>query len=172
MLLYRLGGGVPIQSWMGGVPHAVLARPGGYQSSSGQGGTPSSLGQGVPHPVLARKGTLGYPPIQTLDGVPPVETWDGVPFPIQTWYGVLPSARLGMGYPMVQTWDGVPPSWSGMMGYPSSQLYGVPPHPDLGWGTPLSAGWGTPPKVEQTHTGENITSRCTTYAVEWVQNKM
>ena len=59
--------------------------------------------------------------------------------------GGTPLSRPGMGYPPVQTWDGVPPIQT---------LDGIPP---ISW-------MGYPPKVEQTHTCENITSRCTTYA--------
>ena len=43
------------------------------------------------------------------------------------------------------------------MGYPH-------PCPDLGWGTSPVSWMGSPQKVEQTHTCENITSRRTTYA--------
>ena len=62
-------------------------------------------------------------------------------------------------------------------GTPLSGPYGVPPLvkkdgvppplPDLGLGTPSPSrpgmGYLPPPKVEQTHTSENITSRRTTY---------
>ena len=124
----------------------------------GGGGTPSSPGQG------------GYP-IQSWIGGTPSQVWTGViPHP---WDGVPPTWTPGMEYPhpghtpgcetpLPHQLDGVPPTqtWDGVL----------PPPTSVGWGTPSSwsAGRGTPPpppKVEQTHTCENITSRRTSYAV-------
>ena len=100
------------------------------------GGTPSS--HVPPHhsdlgwgtPPPTHRPGMGYPP-------PIIQTWDGVP-PHHPY--------LGWGTPPPQTWDGEPPT--------IQTLDGVPPHPptDLGQGIP-------PPKVEQIHTCENITSR-------------
>ena len=122
-----------------------LMGAGGTPSSPGYGGTPSSPDQGCTHPVLAG----GYP-IQSW-------SWGGVIYPVMA--GGTPSSPGWRGCPG----DGVPPSRPGM----------GTPHPDLGWDTrsPSRPGmgyssirWGTLLKVEQTHTCENITSRCTTYA--------
>ena len=104
------GGGAvyPIQFWprggstsssprWGGVPHPVLAEGGtpsdpswGEPIQSWMGGTPSSdLGPDLDRvPPLSRPG-MGYPPIQTWDGVPPC--------PDLGW-GIPPS-RPGMWYP-------------------------------------------------------------------------
>ena len=130
-----------------------------------------SNGEGVPHPVLDR-GMGGYP----------IQSWPGG-YPIHSCWGRYP--RI----PPIQTWDGYPlcPDLEWDTPLPHSDLgWSTPhPHPDLGWGTPrsrrmgypsLSAGWGPPPvqtwdgvhppppKVGQTHTCENISSRRTTYA--------
>ena len=94
--------------------------PGWWYPIPGPGGTPSQ-GPGVPHP---RSGGVPCPrsggyPIPGL-GVPCPDLVMGG-YPILTWsVGTLgtPPSRPGMGYPPIQTWDG------------------VPPHPDLGWGTP------------------------------------
>ena len=99
-----------------------------------------------------------------VGGVYLIQSWWGYPrYPptIQTWPGWIPlvPSRPGMGYPpTIKTWDRVPspPSRPGI-GYP-------PQHPDLGWGTPNhrpGMGYSPPPKVEQTHTCENIISRRT-----------
>ena len=101
---------------------------------------------GVPHP--ADGGTpsflMGYA-IPGLDrGILPCQL-----------DGVLPSGP-GMEYPPPIKKDGVLPyQLDGVFGvFPSVKKDGVPP----------SARWGTPLKVEQTRTCENITSRRTTYA--------
>ena len=108
---------------------------GGYSVQSWTGGTPSFL--------------MGVPPI--------------------SWMGFLPS-RPGMGYPPISwmgyphlTWDGVPSPKSRRMGYPQSAGWGTPPS-SSGMGTPHQLDGVPPPKVEQTHTCENITSHRTTYA--------
>ena len=120
----------------------------------GEGGTPSSPGQG-----------WEWYPIQSWPGGTPSSPGWGVPHPVLG-QGVPPS-RPGMGYLPTPSRPG--------MGYPLSARWGTP-HPYLVWGTPSQEGWGTPlpvswmgyppplPKVEQTHTCENITSRRTTYA--------
>ena len=64
-------GGYPIQSWWGWVPHPVMMGV----------GTPSSHGKGVPQ-VPSRHPDLGW-------GTSHHQTWDGVP----------PTIRPGMGYP-------------------------------------------------------------------------
>ena len=96
ILLCLVGeGGYPIQSWVGEVPHPVLA-----------GGVPHPV---LPHLVLAR----GYPfqfwlEAWAWDGVPPVQTWNGVPPNPDLGWGT-PLSRPGMGYPpSVQTWNEVP----------------------------------------------------------------
>ena len=80
-------------------------------------GVPHPILDGIPHPVLGRgisPSSLerGYPrgtPVQTWDGVAPIQTWDGVP-------------GMGWGAPHLDLrWDTLPS-----------------PHPDLGWGTPIS----------------------------------
>ena len=120
------GGGVPHPVWTGGVPHQVLTR-------EVHRGTPS-------HPDLG----MGYPLISRM-GYPSVQTWDGVPPPTQTY----PPSGPGMGYP---------PSGPGM-GYPPPDLgWGTPL--SAGWGTPrLDLGRGTPPpgRCERTDACENIT---------------
>ena len=133
----------------GSVPHPVMDGRGyPIQSWTGDGGTPSSLGQWVPIQSWMREGV----PHPVLDG--------GVPHPVLDGGGVGTPSSFGWGYSSHPDlgWE-----------YPRLDLgLGTPPHPDLGWvpplsagwGTPLSAGWGTPPpKVGQTHTCENVTSR-------------
>ena len=105
--------------------------------SNGGGG-----GEGLPHPLLDR----GYPiqswlgggeyPIQSwLEGVtplsrpgmgyPPIQTWDGVPLCPDLGWGTLPGQLDGI--PPIQTWDGVPPPSQEGWGNPH-QLDGVPPN--------------------------------------------
>ena len=119
---------------VGGVPH----------TRSGWGGTPSP-GRGVPHLVV----TGGTPCPDLGWGTLLVQTWDGVP----------PLSRPGMGYPPVQTWDGVHPlSRPGMeytppsrpwMEYPH-QLDGVTSPKKLNRHTPVKT-W--PPVVRTTYAG-------------------
>ena len=144
---------------------------------------------GTPHLNLewhtSQSRRLGYPPCQ-LDGIPSSRPGMGYPPWVKKdgvspiiWMGVSPCPDLGWGNPQ-----------SRRMGYPLSAGWGTP-HPDLGWGTLLGQErWATPhhldgvppvqtwngvppvswigysprPKVEQTHTSENIISRRTTYA--------
>ena len=95
-------------------------------------------------------GGTGTP--QTWDGVPPpsrpgmgypspVQTWDGVP-PIQTWDGVPPHLDLGWGTPPR---PGTEYSPRPEMGYPPDLGWGTPPCPDLWWGTPQTRD-GVPPR--------------------------
>ena len=108
----------------GGVPHArsgegyPIPCPGGYPIPG--------LGEGVPCP---RSGG-GVPRPRSVGGGSPSRPGWGVPqvSPCQTWDGVPPLARPGMGYP------------------PWPDLGWGTPQPDLGWGTPRPyLGWGTPP---------------------------
>ena len=128
-ILSSPGRGIPIQSWLG-VSHPVLA--GGIPCSVLARGIPRGtphhpdLGYGSP---LSRPG-MGYPSVQTWDGVfqiqtwdggPPIQTCDGVP-PIQTCNGVPPHPELGCGTSSpIQTWNEVtPPLSRSVMGYPLS----------------------------------------------------
>ena len=98
-------------------------------------------GGGVPHPLLDG----GYPIKSWMGGGYPIQSWMGGRYPIQSWMGGTPSCLgCGGGHP-IQSWTGSYPiqSW---MGYPPSAEWatsiqtwdGVPPCPDLGWGTPPS----------------------------------
>ena len=92
------------------------------------GDTPIQSWRGYPYPVLTGG---GYPyPVPTW--VAPIQSWKG--YPIQSWplYPRVPPVRK----------NGVPP-WLGRMGYP----------PAVG-----KDGGPPSPKVEQTHTCENITT--------------
>ena len=90
-----------------------------YAGGRGTPSQPSQVWGGVPHP------RLGGSPSQVQVWYH-ILTWSGglpqVP-PIQTWDGVPPPARPGMGYPPFQTWDGVLP--------PTQTWEGVPPYLDL-----------------------------------------
>ena len=120
-----------------GVPHP---RSGGYSVwDLGEGGTPSQV-WGVPHP---RSGVypipgLGSTPSQVLGTPSQVK---GVPHPRS---GGTPS-RPGWGVPHPRS-GGVP--W---VPPPIQTWDGVPPQPDLRWGTPLDLGQGTPCKCGQIH---------------------
>ena len=93
VLAMLVGGGYPIQSWWGRVPHPVMV-----------GVIRFSHGGGVPHPVMV-VGYPGYPHPNLVRGYP----------------GYPPLSRPGMGYlppPTIHTWDGVPPTIGPGMGYP------------------------------------------------------
>ena len=85
----------------------LICLGGGYPIP-GPGGVPCPMSGGVPHPMSG-----GYP-IPGPGGVPHPRSRGGTPSHVRG-KGV-PSPEVG--YPPGQTWDGVPP-W-----------------PDLGWGTP------------------------------------
>ena len=83
----------------------------------------------------------GYP-ITCLGGTPS-HVWRGVPRPMSG--GGTP--RPEMGYPSGQTWDGVPPQPDLGWGTPSQTWDGVPPlaRPGMGYPPQPDLGWGTPP---------------------------
>ena len=83
-------------------------------------------GGGVPHPVLDKGCTPSSPG-----------------------WGDTPHLVLDAGYPIQSQW-GVPQVYWSWMEYPPVSRMGVPPCPDLGWGSPPppsnpDMGWGTPP---------------------------
>ena len=158
LLCHNEGGGTGPVLYRG-VPHLVLSR-------------------GVPHLVLASRVPSGTPPFRPGKGYPHPDLGWGTPCPDLGWG--TPLSRPGMGYPQIQTWDVVTPHldmgwgifpWSRPeMGHPPGQEGWDTPSP-ISWmgyalsrpGTPISWMGYPPPKVEQTHTRENITSRRTTY---------
>ena len=73
------------------------------------------------------------------------QVWGGTPS--QVWGVPHP-----MGYLPGQTWDGVPPC--------PDMGWGTPPHLDLGWGTPphLDLRWGTPRKCGLTNKLKTVPS--------------
>ena len=154
MLLCLMGwrGGAPSSHDGGGIPHPVMMG-GGYP-------IPGLDVWGVPqvpphHPDLARE---GYP---VMVGGTPSQVWvGGTPsHPRCRWWGVPHHhPDLAGGTPTTfQTWPGgtlgTPPTSRSWMGYlypdlgwepPDHTWDGVPPHPYLGWDTPLT--WdGVPP---------------------------
>ena len=78
----------------------------------------------LPYPVLVVGEYPWYPP-------PSRPGLGGYLPTIQTWPGGIPQVP-----PTIQTWDGVPPHPDLGWGTPIQTCYGVPPHPDLGRGTP------------------------------------
>ena len=82
-------------------------------------------GRGVPHLRSGRGG--GYP-------IPGLAGGEGTPS--QVWLGGVPHPRSGRGVP----WPGLD-DWGGG----TWTQEGVPPPPDMGWGTPPKHGMGYPP---------------------------
>ena len=93
-----------------------------------------------------------YPPTPSRPGwgTPPRNPdLAGVPSTIQTWLGHPPSPSRpdwGTPPPTIQTWLEYPPSRPGI-GYPQT-CDGLPPRPDLWWGTPPLSRCGLTHKVK------------------------
>ena len=125
------GGGYPIQSWVEGCTHPVLAVTGGYPIQSWLGVPHPRSRWGVPHhPVLAG----GYPiqswpggyPIPGPGGYPPSAGWGT---PLDLGLGTPSPSRPGMEYTLQL--DGVPPP------PPPGPGMGYPPRPDPGLPPPI-----------------------------------
>ena len=102
-----VGGGYPIQSWLGGGHTPSSYGVGGYPIQSWWGSTPSSHGGGYPiqswwgyHiPGLDGGGTQGTPTIQTCPEGGTLGTSHHPDLTIGCTLGTPPPSRPGMGYP-------------------------------------------------------------------------
>ena len=128
-----VGEGLPptIQTWSRGYPRY----PPPFRPGQGVSQVPPTIQKwlGVPQvpPTIQTwwRGTLctPYPDLGWVPPTPHPHVGQGT-FPSQTWDGVPPMHRPGMGYPPYsQTWDRVP--------FPARPGMGYPLCTDLGWGT-------------------------------------
>ena len=91
-------------------------------------------------PTMTGWGTPSRPGMGTISA----QTWNGVPPLSRPGMGYHPCPDLGWGTPHpdlewgTPTWDGVPPTWDGV---PPNLVWGIPP--ELRWGTPPDLVWVT-----------------------------